>query len=266
VPPARDLLCLLLLALPFLFPTRALAGAQETGFLDRAVTFGARTWRYQVYLPADFDRSRSWPVVLFLHGAGERGDDGMRATSVGLAGSIRWDRARAPLVAVFPQCPADSTWLGEPGGAALAALDRTVEEFGCDPDRVYLTGLSLGGYGTWQLAFEHPGRFAALVPVCGGLRAHPGTATVHALPDVRGEADPYAAVAARLHGVPVWVFHGAKDPVIPVEESRRMAAALRAVGADVRYTEYPEAGHSCWDQAYSERELWKWLLERKRTP
>jgi predicted peptidase len=266
VIPTRDLLWLLLPALPLLLPSRAGAAIQETGFLDRAVTVGARTYRYQVYLPADFDRSRSWPVALFLHGSGERGDDGMRATQVGLAAGIRWDRARAPLVAVFPQCPADSTWLGEPGEAALAALDRTVEEFGGDPDRVYLTGLSMGGYGTWQLAFEHPGKFAALVPVCGGLLAHPSAATVRPMPAILDEADPFANVAARLRGLPVWVFHGAQDPVIPVEESRRMVAALRDAGADVRYTEYPEAGHACWDQAYGDPELWKWLLARKRHP
>jgi predicted peptidase len=260
----RDVLLLLLASLPLLLPGRAAAGPRETGFLDRAVRLGGHTCRYQVFLPVDFDRSRLWPVVLFLHGSGERGDDGMRATQVGLGSAIRWDRSRAPLIGVFPQAPADSTWLGEPGEAALAALDQAVREFGGDPTRLYLTGLSMGGYGTWYLAFLHPEKFAALVPVCGGLLPHLSAASVRQIPATLGDADPYAAVAARLRSVPAWVFHGAKDPVIPVTESRQMVEALRRAGAPVRYTEYPEAGHDCWDRAYGESELWEWLLAQHK--
>jgi predicted peptidase len=262
VPFSHLLACAALALIPLL-PTVA-AARPETGFLDRRLTLHGRTHRYQVFLPEGYDRARALPAMLFLHGAGERGDDGLRATQVGLGAAIRWDRTRVPFIAVFPQAPADSNWFGEPGEAAVAALDSAVAEFGADPARLYLTGVSMGGYGTWYLALKHPGKFAALVPVCGGLSAEANTASLKIVPAEFAAANAHADVAARLHAIPTWLFHGAKDPVIPVEESRRMAAALKAAGADVRYTEYPEAGHDCWDRAYGEPELWKWLLQQHR--
>src|SRR5690606_13971787 len=133
---------------------------------------------------------------------------------------------------------------------ALAQLDAASREFGGDPDRTYLTGLSMGGYGTWDYALRDPQRFAALVPVCGGL-VHPARPSM-AVAGLADAADPYAVAAQRLRDVPTWIFHGAKDDAVPVEFSRRMDAALKTASArDARYTEFPDANHNSWDPAYA---------------
>jgi len=229
-------------------------------FEPRTVDVGGVAYRYQVWLPPHLP-ARPGPVILFLHGAGERGDDGGAQTRVGLGPALERDPARWPLLAVFPQCRREVGWRGPMLRQALAALDETVLEFGCDPARQYLTGISMGAFGSWRLALETPDRFAAIVPVCGGLDAPPAV-----LYRAGGHAgmEPYDASAQLLRGLPAWVFHGAADGVIPVEESRRVVDVLRAAGADVRYTEYPGAGHNSWDQAYSEPDLPSWLLGRKR--
>jgi len=238
---------------------------RETGFLNRNVTEGGVDYPYVVYVPRDFDRQAAWPVVLFLHGSGERGRDGLRATQIGVGAAIRahpeWVRA----VVVFPQAPPDSRWLDGPADAAMAALERTIVEFHGDRTRVTLTGLSMGGYGTYHLAMAHPDRFAALVVVCGGLLPHATTSAVQQSPLNAGASDPYAFTAHALRRVPIRIFHGDADPVIPVDESRKMAEALRREGTDVRYTEYPGVGHDAWTHAYATEELWTWLLSRRLT-
>lgn len=162
-------------------------------------------------------------------------------------------------IIVFPRCPTDATWI-EPRmeKLALTALDQSLKEFHGDPRRVYLTGLSMGGYGTWYIASRNPGRFAALAPVCGGIRA-PNTVPLAA---VSTTSDPYAEIAKKIGATPVWMFHGSADEVINVDESRRMAAALKANGGNVHYTEYPGVGHNSWDKAYAEPELMPWLLSK----
>ncbi len=240
------------------------AKPMETGFLDRSVTVGGTPYPVQVYVPRDYTPDRSWPVMLFLHGSGERGRDGLRPTQQGPATAVRLERDRYPMIIVFPQCPPDSIWMGEPAEAAMLALDRAMEEFHGDPDRVLLSGLSLGGYGVWHLAYLHPDRFAALVPICGGIVRPPTASSVRQAPETRGAADPYAVVADRLAGLPIWVFHGAEDPIIPVSEARKMVEALRARGAEVRYTELPGVGHGAWDPAYQDPALPSWLLEQRR--
>jgi len=242
------------------------AARRETGFLDRALRFAGREWRYQVYVPRAFDPGEEWPVVLFLHGSGERGTDGLRSTCQGVAQAIRIHPERFPLIAVFPQCPDDSVWIGQPADAALAALDQAMVEFHGDPRRVYLTGLSLGGYGTWHVAASHPGRFAALVPVCGGIVEPSAPHHVKASPLVRGAGDPYAAMAELVRGTPAWIFHGGDDPIIPAAESRRMSAALKALGSPETLTVYEKVGHGCWDDAYGEPGLWPWLLAQRLVP
>jgi len=238
------------------------ARPQETGFLDRSVKTGARTFPYAVYVPHGWTPDRTWPVILFLHGAGERGNDGLRPTQVGLGASIRFDPSRVPAVVVFPQAPPDERWIGEPADAAMAALERTMREFRGDPSRVYLTGMSMGGYGAWHLALLHPDRFAAIVTVCGGIVPN-GTATsVRQSPLTTGAGDPYAFTARRLRHVPVWMFHGAHDDVVSPDESRRMREALLREGAEVRYTEYPEGNHNAWDAAYGDAEMWTWLFAK----
>src|SRR5258706_6000375 len=138
----------------------------QTGFLDRNVIVAGKSYHYQVYVPADYATKPTWSAILFLHGAGERGDDGLLPTSVGLAPAIRQNPSRYPAIVVFPQVPRDSQWAGTPGDMAVAALQQTMREFHVDPSRVYLTGLSMGGHGTWYVAYRHPELFAAVVPLC----------------------------------------------------------------------------------------------------
>ena len=256
----RMVLCLMVAALLAVTPRAASGqGPVETGFLDRSVEVDGLTYPYQVYVPASYDPAKEWPVILFLHGSGERGDDGMRQTAVGLGSAIRWDPDGWEAIVVMPQAPADSSWQGDPAEAALAALSATEAELSTDPDRVYLTGLSLGGNGVWYLAYEHPDRWAAVVPICGWVDRD-GILTVG--PD--DAASRFDAVAARLAHLPVWLWHGEMDTAVPVEESRRMAKALEDAGADVRFTELLGVGHNAWDAAYGSESLRDWLFRQRR--
>jgi predicted peptidase len=234
----------------------------EQGFLIRSLSLRGRTYPYSVYVPRGFDPSRRWPVILFLHGSGERGSDGVRSTQIGVAAAIRAHPEWVPAVVVFPQAPAETRWLDDPAEAAMLALEKTMREFHGDPSRVYVTGLSMGGYGTLHLGMAHPGKFAAMVVVCGGLLPHPTTTAVRQSPLTLGAADPYAATAHALRATPLWFFHGDADPVIPVEESRKLVAALKNENADVRYTELPGVGHNAWDRAYGSEEMWSWLFRQ----
>lgn len=246
-----------------LFLTSAMA-ASETGFLERTAAAGSLTIPYTVYVPPRWTPERKWPVILFLHGAGERGNDGEKQTAVGLGRAIRLAPGRFPALVVFPQAPEETRWIGEPAAAAMQALDETIAKFNGDPARVYLTGLSLGGYGTWHLALAHPDRFAALVPVCGGIVRAGSATSVAQSPLTAGAADPYAFTARALRTIPVWMFHGADDTTVLPTESRRMADALRDAGGEVRYTEYAGVGHDSWTRAYAEEDLWLWLFAQKR--
>jgi predicted peptidase len=235
----------------------------ETGFLDRTVTVAGQGYRYQVYVPADYAANESWPVILFLHGAGERGTDGLLQTAVGLGPAIRRARERYPAIVVFPQVPPDSHWVGVPAEMALAALDRTMREFAVDRHRVYLTGLSMGGHGTWYLAYRHPELFAAIAPICGWVpdfRDFSGSVPI--VPADSGP--PLPALARQLANTPAWIFHGEMDRVVPVRGSREPAAALEAVSADVRYTEYLGIDHNSWDATYASDEFARWLFAQRR--
>jgi predicted peptidase len=238
--------------------------AAETGFLRRTIRSGELTIPYTVYVPPQWTAGAKWPVILFLHGAGERGTDGEKQTAVGLGRAVRLTPERFPALIVFPQAPEDMRWIGAPADAALAALDETIAAFNGDPRRVYLTGLSLGGYGTWHLALAAPDRFAAIVPVCGGIVPAGSATSVARSPLTEGASDPYAFTAAALRKVPVWIFHGADDPVVLPSESRRMRDALEAAGADVHYTEYEGVGHDSWTRAYGEAALWEWMFAQRR--
>jgi predicted peptidase len=233
---------------------------RQTGFLNRSVTVRGRQYPYVVYVPREFDAAHKWPVILFLHGSGERGSDGLRPLQIGLGAAIRFDPSRVPAIVVFPQAPADTRWIGDPADAAMAALDRSIAELNGDRARTYLTGLSMGGYGTIHLALAHPDRFAALAVVCGGLLPHPTTTAVARSPLIPENAEPYSFVAQSLPKVPIWIFHGADDTVVPPEESRRLYEELKKAGANVRYTEYPGVGHNAWDRAYGEADFFTWML------
>ncbi len=234
-------------------------------FVDRSVRVDGADHRYKVFVPAQRKAGRPLPTILFLHGTGERGDDGDKPTRVGLGPYVRAHADTFPGLVVFPQAPEGRDWNGVAAAIAFAALEAASEEFGGDPDRTYLTGLSMGGYGTWELGLMQPRRFAALVPVCGGLTAPRAERDLFVGP-LRDEADKPAALAQRLKHLPVWIFHGAKDDVVPPAESRAIHAAFRAAGAaDARYTEFPEANHNSWDPAYAQTpDLWPWLFAQRR--
>lgn len=243
----------------------------ETGFVDRSVTVHGVVYRYQVYVPVDYTPDKQWPVALFLHGSGERGDDGTKQTQVGLPAAIRNDRKRFALIVVMPQARENTRWSGAMAEQAMQALDASIREFHGDPQRIYLTGLSLGGQGTWLLAAAHPHRFAAIAPVCGFLRLKDDddvvdpvadAALTSQLPELLA-ADPAAAMAHRIDRTPVWIFHGADDDVVPVRNAQRMDVAMRAAGGEVRFSEYPGVNHGAWDRAYGEPELIPWLLSHR---
>lgn len=237
------------------------AGGQ---FLERTVRADGIERRYQVFVPGGAQQRGALPVILFLHGTGERGSDGEAPTRVGLGPYVRAHADNFPALVVFPQAPEGSDWKDHAARTALAALDAASAEFGGDRRRTYLTGLSMGGYGTWELALMQPQRFAALVPVCGGLSAPRSERDLYVTP-LRAEADPAAALARQLKHVPVWLFHGGKDDVVPPDEDRRIHAALQAAGGTVRYTEFAELGHNSWDAAYGQTPaLWSWLFTQTR--
>ena len=242
--------------------------AQETGFLNRSVSVDGAEHRYQVYVPREFKRSHAWPIILALHGGGDYGGDGLRQTDVGLAHAIRRHADRFPAIVVFPQSPSGGTPGFQARGerVALAALDKSMAEFSADASRVYLTGLSMGGNGAWYLAYHHADRFAALVVVCGFVGEFIGTTSGVHYPAIvaSGSSDPYAAIARRVSRLPIWIFHGDADATVPVDVSRRMTAALKAIGADVHYTELPGVGHNAWDPAYDRADLFTWLFKQKR--
>jgi predicted peptidase len=233
-------------------------------FMEREVRVSGSSYRYRVFVPASMKAGKR-PVIVFLHGSGERGNDNRKQLAVGLGPYVEKHADEFPAIVVFPQAPENTEW-HDNLAMTLAVVDAATREFGGDPDRTYLTGMSMGGYGTWEFALREPRRFAALVPVCGGIVGPDRRPTLQVTP-VAGIADPFAEVARRLHGVPVWIFHGARDDVVPPEQSRQMAAALQAAGAaQARYTEFPEANHNSWDPAYSQTpELWPWLFAQRRS-
>lgn len=194
---------------------------------------------YLLFLPRDFDSRPLWPMMLFLHGSGERGND-IEAVKRNGPPKIVESRPDFPFILVSPQCPKNESW---DVSALLALLDDLTARLPVDRDRVYVTGLSMGGYGTWTLAVAAPDRFAAIAPVSGG-----------------GDSD----AACVLRGLPVWAFHGAKDPVVPIKEDQEMVDALRACGGDVKFTVYPDAGHDAWTRAYEDPALYDWLLAHHR--
>lgn len=189
---------------------------------------------------------RLWPLILFLHGRGESGDDLTLLKRHGVARVVE-EATDFPFATISPQCPAGTDW-SEHHSSLIGLLDEVRSVHAVDPNRVYLTGLSMGGRGTWQLAVDHPEKFAAIAPVCGRVL------------DV---ADVFERLTA-LERLPVWAFHGAKDPVVPVENTQRIVSALRAHGSNVRLTVYPDAGHDCWTQTYANPDLYAWFLEHCR--
>jgi len=243
------------------------ACSPEPRFLERSVRVGDRDYKYRVWLPPHYTKVKRWPVILYLHGSGERGDDNLKQLAIGLPISLERHPDRYKCVVVIPQCLDGHEWYGEMEQQALAALDKSIAEFHGDRRRVTVTGISMGGAGAWYLG-RHRSRWAAIVPVCGEVaRARTDPFPIDPPPDVArivGAQDPYATLAELIGTIPVWAFHGADDKVIPPTESRAMVAALRARNGNVRYTEYPQVGHNAWDFAYEEMALPKWMMVQKK--
>jgi predicted peptidase len=257
-------LCVSVFSLPL--ASRSSAQTPATGFIDHTLSLHGTTYKYQVFLPEDWNPKKKWPIILFLHGYGERGSDGLLQTDIGLPHAIRLNRVRFPAIVVVPQCRMDHWWTQpEMEEMALAALAAATKDFKADPKRTYLTGLSMGGYASWDLASRYPGKFAAVVPICGGIILPPSV--LKDFPDLAKVAYPddpktYAEVAKKIAKTPVWIFHGGADDTVPVENSRKLYEALKAAGGDVKYTEYPGVGHNSWDKAYTEPEFMSWLLSK----
>jgi predicted esterase len=234
--------------------------AQETGFLNRKVELNGATYRFQIYLPEEFrrDEHKPWPILLFLHGRGERGSEGMFQTQIGLPLAVRDHPDRWPFIIVMPQCLFPNFWTDPVMlDMAMAALDQEVAEFHTDPSRTYLTGLSMGGYGAWELARMYPHRWAAIVIASGGpfwSYAPERWQQANTLPP------EYARVIGRT---PIWMFHGSEDNVVPMRESDLMFNAFKATGGNVRLWIYQGLHHDSWARAYNEPELPRWLLSRR---
>lgn len=215
---------------------------------------------YRLYVPRGYDRTRQYPFIVYLHGAGERGTN--NESHIARNGAPRLINELQALTSCFvmaPQCPADHRWVevnwgerqphkmpqqpSEPMRLLMQLLDELPQEFSFDARRIYLTGISMGGFGTWDLMVRRPNFFAAAIPVCGG-------------------ADN--STAPQIKHIPVWTFHGEADNVVTVGRTRGMVEAMKAAGAAIQYTEYPGAGHNSWDKAYAEAGLFEWMLVQRR--
>ena len=235
------------------------------GFAEHQVTYTGgdyqdEVFRYRLRVPSKIEPGKRYPLILFLHGAGERGDDNKK--QMRHFPELWGNKAYADAYDCFvlaPQCRINKKWVAIPwsrGGsaplpkdpshqmkAALMALDRTIKQHPVDQDRVYLTGLSMGGYGSWYLAARFPKRFAAVAPICG--------------------SGPVNS-AARLKDVPLWTWHGDQDRAVPVECSRRMVAAIRKAGGRPKYTELKGVAHNCWGKAYAPDGVLPWMFKLRR--
>ena len=193
---------------------------------------------YLLYLPPGYDQGKEIPLLLFLHGSGERGNDLELLKKYGPPAIAA--KEDFPCIILAPQCPRNDHWHSE---QLDELLEEVLEEVNADRNSVYVSGVSMGGYGCWELAMYVPEKFAAVVPVCGG-----------------GNPDQ----VHRLKPVPVWAFHGAKDEIVPLDASRLMVEGLNRAGGNVRFTIYPDAGHDSWTSAYGEKELYRWMFESKK--
>ena len=196
-----------ILTLIFLLAATAFARTPDTGFLNRTIVTAETTYRYQVFVPAAWNRHSKWPVILFLHGSGERGDDGLLQTDVGLAHAIRKRIQKLPAIVVMPQCRNHKAWTDPDMEAqTLAALEQSMKEFRGDPDRVYLTGLSMGGYGGWESRERSIQKFAAIAIICGQAFTVLGRAWLISDRERSRVKDPYLETARRIGRTPVWCF------------------------------------------------------------
>lgn len=226
----------------------AVSAKSESGKLEKCtVNADSKDYIFQIYLPPNAENTPDLPVIIFLHGIGQRGNNGFVPTT-GAGGTIaKHYLGQIPAIILLPQCRSGSYW-SDPvmEKMVVKSLTQTVEEFNADEKRIYLTGVSMGGYGVWHLASQFPKKFAALISICGGSSISKG--------------DRFDALAKKVGKTPAWLFHGADDIVVPVTESRQIAAALKANGGSVKYNEYENVGHNVWMNALGEKDLMSWLL------
>ena len=211
---------------------------------------------YLLYLPTETTEN-SHPLILFLHGAGERGDDLSQLKKHGIPKIVDQD-PNFPFIAVSPQCSTESRWINRVG-ILKSLLDHVQAIYLVDSSRIYLTGLSMGGQGAWWLAAAYPDYFAAVVPICGR------TYTSSTDSEIKSKGGwPLSALvehANRIKDLPLWVFHGAEDSVVPLQHSQEMVSALKSLGSRVRFTIYPGVGHDSWTKTYDNPQLYQWLLQ-----
>lgn len=239
-------------------PPPPVSNAQLGSFNARSVTVGGAVYAYQVFVPGDYTPSRNWPVIIALHGSGEKGSDNQKQIGVGLGPVVRAQAANFPAIVVFPQIPAAE---GAPpfDPVVIAQLDATMHEFTTDASRVYFTGLSLGGIRGYSIVSENPGRFAAFIPISANI------CVVCVTGDPNSPKTPvYTQVLTPMAGVPTWIFHGSADPNVPVDDARLIDQILTQLKAPVRYTEYAGQGHEIWDQVYASPDVLTWLLAQHK--
>ena len=231
------ILCAMLVSLATSMVSRGMAQEQTTGAIEveirRTIKLG-----YLLFVPEKAKKEKM-PLLVFLHGAGERGSD-LERLKVHGPPKIVEKKKDFPFIVLSPQCPRRGWWDAD---AIVKLVDKIAAEQPVDTSRIYLTGLSMGGYGTWAVAAKHPGVFAAIAPICGG-------------------GDPDTVV--KMKNLPIWVFHGSQDKAVPIERSRRMVEALKAAGNDVKFTVYPDAGHDSWTETYDNPKLYEWFLAHRR--
>ena len=266
-PPMRLLICLAILSTCLLGcatpPGRERRDPNHTGLCFRSVNVAGIARDYALYIPRACTPDKAWPCVIFLNGSGECGTDGQRLLTQGLFPAMINAPGDWPLIAIFPQKPdRASSWLDH-DELVLATLTQTQREVSIDPTRIYLTGLSQGGAGTWAIAAKHPTLFAAIAPVCG-------------------YGDP-TALGDSLNTMPVWAMHGEIDAVVPIAQTQRLIEAVQASSgrgielnppsgaslipgtkSDLRFTRFPDLNHGCWDRAYRDMELGEWLLSFRK--
>lgn len=198
--------------------------------------------RYLLFLPEGYgQKQQSWPLILFLHGAGQRGDNLEQVKLHGPPKIVESDKD-FPFIVVSPQCPADDWWSYHID-TLINLLDHIASQYDVDTKRIYLTGLSMGGYGAWDLSTKYPDRFAAVAPICGGGSL---------------------SAAFRLKDLPIWAFHGAKDELVSVKSSEDMVNTINACGGNAKLSIYPDAGHDSWTETYNNKELYDWFLKHKK--
>jgi predicted peptidase len=237
------LLAALLPASQLAAETKAIAGEQVAReFVEKKADGSTASMHYWLYLPksATAGAKEKHPLLLFLHGSGERGTKLEAVKKHGPPSMIGRNADLDSCIVVSPQCPEGRWWDVE---ILKSLCDEIVKTQQVDPQRIYVTGLSMGGFGTWELLARYPDFWAAAVPICGG-----------------GKVD----TVEKFKQVPIWVFHGAKDPAVKLKASEEMVEALKAAGGKPKFTVYPDEAHQCWVPAYNDKELWTWLLAQKK--